>query len=71
MKKIPTGAWVVVADGTGARLLRNVGNEQPFSGSIALPHANIRTLLLRGSFHLVRSVAVAEVGRIRTVSGAG
>jgi protein required for attachment to host cells len=25
MKKIPTGAWVVVADGTGARLLRNVG----------------------------------------------
>ncbi|MEO5829587.1 MAG: host attachment family protein [Rhodanobacter sp.] len=26
MKKIPTGAWVVVADGSGARLLRNVGN---------------------------------------------
>ncbi len=25
MKKIPTGAWIVVADGTGARLLRNVG----------------------------------------------
>ncbi|MGY3038966.1 protein required for attachment to host cells [Rhodanobacter sp. TND4EL1] len=25
MKKIPGGAWVVVADGCGARLLRNVG----------------------------------------------
>jgi hypothetical protein len=25
MKKIPTGAWVVVADGTGARFLLNVG----------------------------------------------
>jgi protein required for attachment to host cells len=25
MKKIPTGTWVVVADGSGARLLRNVG----------------------------------------------
>lgn len=25
MKKIPGGAWVVVADGNGARLLRNVG----------------------------------------------
>lgn len=25
MKKIPTGAWIVVADGRGARLLRNTG----------------------------------------------
>lgn len=25
MKKIPTGAWVVVADGSGARLFRNAG----------------------------------------------
>lgn len=25
MKKIPTGAWVVVADGTSARVLTNVG----------------------------------------------
>ena len=25
MQKIPTGAWIVVADGTGARLFLNVG----------------------------------------------
>lgn len=25
MKKIPTGAWVVVADGAGARVLKNTG----------------------------------------------
>lgn len=27
MHKIPTGAWVVVADGTQARLFRNVGKQ--------------------------------------------
>ena len=31
MDKIPTGTWVVVADGGGARLFTNVGTEREIS----------------------------------------
>ena len=32
MDKIPTGTWVVVADGEGARLFTNVGTERSVEG---------------------------------------
>jgi hypothetical protein len=51
-------------DALAFRLLRNIGNNQPFAGAIALPHAYVRTGWRRRALEVIGPVAVTEVGGI-------
>lgn len=61
MEKIPAGTWVVVADGAGARVFTNVGNDR----NISLrqdDHLSQADLTEGGSGDVPQEQTIAEIG---------